>query len=180
MLKIKNIFNLIRTFFITIIITLLVLGMGALAAFLLFENIYYVGETEVPQVTDISLEAAQEKLYKANLKISISAEEFNDKLPRNYIIKQEPEAGTKVKQNREIRVILSKGAEKLILNIPDVRYKDLEEAINIIKDNGFKVGKIAYASHFSISKNKVISQSPEPGMITSNNNINLLVSSGNY
>jgi len=181
MLEIKGIFNFIFKFFGTLIVVIFAIGLGALAAFLLFENIYEVGETTVPRVVGDNLSVAQKKLYQANLKISILSEEFNETVPQNHIIKQEPTAGTKVKQHREIKVVVSKGTKSFTLYIPDIRNKDLEEAINIIKESGLTVGKIAYVSHFSIPKNRVISQTPEPGMATLNDNtINLLVSSGNY
>lgn len=177
----KSIFNFIIKFLGTVVVIILIIGLGTLTAFLLFEHIYYVGETIVPEVVGDSLSVAQQKLYKANLKISISAEEFDDQIPQNHILKQDPAAGTKLKQRREIKVVVSKGEKRVTINIPDVRNKNLEEAINIIKESGLTVGKVAYVSHFSIPKNKVISQTPEPGRaILEDNTINLLVSLGNY
>lgn len=176
-----KIFNYILKTFVIIIFIIFIVGAGILCAFLVFQNVFYVPDTVVPEVVGDELEVAQEKLYNAGLKIYISGEEFNERVPKNHIIKQDPAAGSKVKEQREINIVVSKGGKLFTVNIPDLRNKDLKEAIAIIEKNGLTLGKISYASHFSIPKGKVIAQVPEPGNVTINDKtINLLVSKGTY
>ncbi|GAI97456.1 unnamed protein product, partial [marine sediment metagenome] len=127
------------------------------------------------------LNVAQEKLYDAGLKIFVSGEEFDERISRNKIITQDPASGAKVKKNREVYVVISKGSKVIALNIPDLRNKELKEAADLIEEYGLVLDRITYTNHFSIPKNVVIAQIPEPGNINTNSkNINLLVSKGAY
>lgn len=178
---IGRIFNYIFKTFATIIFIIFIAGAGIVCAFLVFQSVFYIPDTIVPEVVGDELEVAQEKLYNAGLKIYISGEEFNERVPKNHIIKQDPSAGSKVKEQREVNVVVSKGVKLFTVKIPDLRNKDLKEAIAIIKKNGLTLGKITYVSHFSIPKDKVIAQMPEPGNVTINDKtVNLLVSKGTY
>ena len=167
--------------FITLIFLIFIVIAGGVCAFLIFQNVFYVPDTIVPSVIGDGLEVAQEKLYKAGLQIKVSGEEFNENISQNSIIKQDPIAGSKVKEHREIYVVVSKGDKFFSVNIPDLRNKELKEAITIIQEYGLTLGKITYTYHFSIPKEKVIAQKPEPGNITSKDKtVNLLVSKGSY
>jgi len=67
------------------------------------------------------------------------------------------------------------------LNIPDLRNKELKEATAIIEEFGLILGRITHTNHFSVPKDMVIAQTPEPGNVNSNSkNVNLLVSKGPY
>ncbi len=176
-----NIFYSILKPLAMVIFVALAIGVGVIGALLAFQNIFYVPDTVVPDLIGEELEAAREKLQDAGLGISVSGEEFNEKISENRIIKQKPPAGSKVKKNREIQVVISKGSKSFTVNIPDLRNKDLEEAINLLEEKGLTVGKITYVSHFSIPQDKVIAQTPEPGEATvSDKTVNLLVSKGTY
>ncbi|GAH14178.1 unnamed protein product, partial [marine sediment metagenome] len=105
-----------------------VVGAGATCAFLVFQNMFDVSDTVVPSVIGDELNVAQEKLYDAGLKIYVSGEEFDERISQNKIITQDPVGGAKVKKNRKIYVVLSKGGKVMALNIPDIRNKELKEA----------------------------------------------------
>jgi len=67
------------------------------------------------------------------------------------------------------------------LNIPDLRNKELKEATALIEEFGLILGRITYTNHFSILRDVVIAQTPEPGNVNSNSKkVNLLVSKGPY
>jgi len=178
---IARIFYFIFKPFITLIFLVFIVIAGGVCAFLVFQNAFYVPDTIVPSIIGNSLEVAQEKLYTAGLQIKVSGEEFNDKISQNSIIKQGPVAGSKVKEHREVYVVVSKGGKFSTINIPDLRNKELKEATTIIEEYGLTLGKITYTYHFTILKDKVITQVPEPGDInTQDKTVNLLVSKGSY
>jgi serine/threonine-protein kinase len=52
-------------------------------------------------------------LEKAGLKPEIEAEEFNENVPAGKVIRQNPEAGAKLKKNGTVRLVLSKGSGKV-------------------------------------------------------------------
>ena len=178
---ILSIFRFIFKSFATIIIIISVVGAGSLSAFLLFQNVFDVSDTTVPSVVGNELKAAQEKLYQAGLKIYVSGEEFNEKISQNKIIFQDPVSGAKVKKNREVKVVVSKGSKVIALNIPDLKNKELKDAAATIEEYGLILDKITYTSHFTVPKDVVISQTPDPGNVNTNNKkVNLLVSKGPY
>jgi len=78
-------------------------------------------------------------------------------------------------------VVVSKGSEVIVLNIPDLRNKELNEATALIEENGLTLGRVTYTNHFSVPKDVVITQTPEPGNVNSSSKeVNLLVSKGPY
>jgi len=178
---IGKIFRFIFKSFLTTVFIIFVVGAGALSAFLMFQNMSDVSDTVIPSVIGDELNVAQEKLYDAGLKIYVSGEEFDDRISMNKIITQDPASGVKVKKNREVYVVISKGSKVTALNIPDLRNKELKEAADLIEEFGLVLDRITYTNHFSIPKDVVIAQIPEPGNINTNSkNINLLVSKGPY
>lgn len=178
---IGKIFRFILKSFVATSFIIFVVGAGGLSAFLVFQNMFDVPDTVVPSVIGEELNVAQEKLYDAGLKIYVSSEEFDDRIFRNKIISQEPAGGAEVKKNRKIYVVVSKGSKIMVLNIPDLKNKELKEATIIIEEFGLILGRITYTNHFTVPKDVVITQTPEPGNINSNSkNVNLLVSKGPY
>jgi len=178
---IGKIFRFIFKSFLTTAFIIFTLIAGGVCAFLVFQNVFNVSDTVVPSVIGDELNVAQEKLYDAGLKIYVSGEEFNEGISQNKIIDQDPASGAKVKKNREIYVVVSKGAKVMILNIPDLRNKELKEATALIEEYDLTLGRVTYTNHFSVPKDVVIAQTPEPGNVNSNSKeVNLLVSKGPY
>lgn len=178
---IGKIFRFILKSFVATSFIIFVVGAGGLSAFLVFQNMFDVSDTVVPSVIGDELNVAQEKLYDAGLKIYVSGEEFDERISRNKIIAQDPAGGAEVKKNRKIYVVVSKGSKIMVLNIPDLKNKELKEATIIIEEFGLILGRITYTNHFTVPKDVVITQTPEPGNINSNSkNVNLLVSKGPY
>jgi len=178
---IGKILRFISKSFLTTAFIFFVVGAGALFAFLVFQNVFDVSDTIVPSVVGDELKVAQGKLYNAGLKIYISGEEFDEEISQNNIISQNPANGAKVKKNREVYVVVSKGSKAISLSIPDLKNKELEEATALIEEYGLILGRITYTNHFSVPKDLVIAQTPEPGNIKTNSKeVNLLVSKGPY
>ena len=178
---IGKIFRFIFKSFLTPVFIIFAVIAGGVCAFLVFQNVFDVSNTVVPSVIGDELNIAQEKLYDAGLKIYVSGEEFNESISQNKIIDQDPASGVKVKKNREIYVVVSKGSEVIALNIPDLRNKELREATTLIEESGLILGRITYTNHFTVPKDVVIAQTPEPGNVNSSSKeVNLLVSKGPY
>jgi len=178
---IGKIFRFIFKSFLTTTFIIFVVIAGATCAFLVFQNMFDVSDTIVPSVIGDEINVAQEKLYDAGLKIYVSGEEFNERVSRNKIIAQDPASGAKVKKNREIYVVVSKGSKVIALTIPDLKNKEIKEATALIEEYDLILGRITYTNHFSVPKDMVIAQTPEPGNVKINSKeVNLLVSKGTY
>jgi len=172
--------SIFKTSLITAFIIFAVIA-GVVCAFLVFQNVFDVSDAVVPSVIGDELNIAQEKLYNAGLKIYVSSEEFNERISPNKIINQDPASGAKVKMNREVYVVVSKRGKVMTLDIPDLRNKELDEATALIEESGLILGRITYTYHFTVPKDIVIAQTPEPGNVNlGSKEVNLLVSKGPY
>jgi serine/threonine-protein kinase len=114
------------------LLVLLLLGF-AFGAFLAFGKFWSLNEVTVPNVVGKPLNAAREMLTSQNLRVSVS-EAYNDKVPAGNVISQQPEAGSVVKEQRMITIIVSKGGE--ITTVPDLRGLSRRDAELQIKNSG--------------------------------------------
>lgn len=131
----------------------------------------------VPDVTNLSLEEAEEQLLLAELKSGSIFEAQSATVPSGKVISQTPEAGTKKLSGTEVDLLLSLGPQ--LETVPDVTGKLLEEAQKTLEHAGFTVGDINYAYSSSVAKDIVISQEPEGGSDSlPASPVNLLVSLG--
>lgn len=96
---------------------------------------------------------AEKALEKAGFKVTIDST-FNDKIAKGLVISQDPRDGTKFKGDT-ISLSVSKGPD--LVKVPDVVDKKKNDAIQILKDAGFKVQAFPGGNY------PVKSQSPGPG-----------------
>ena len=76
----------------------------------------------------------------------------------------------------KIDVIVSQGRVSDKHSVPDVALRTLVEAEKILKDSGFKVGKINYQINIDLLPNTVIDQLPRAGeQLTLGESIDLTV-----
>ena len=126
-------------------------------------------EVSLPNVVGLSKEEAQKNIEDAKLNFEIEKEEYNKDVPEGYVISQKvdgdlgdftttPSADKKVKEGSKIKVIVSKGQEKV--TVPKVVGMEKEEAIKALEDIKLKVEVIEEASK-KVQKGYVISQETE-------------------
>lgn len=70
---------------------------------------------EVPKFVGMTLEEAQQLAEENSLKITVKEYEYNEDVDENEIISQSPEKGADVKKNSEIKVVVSRGGEYVVL-----------------------------------------------------------------
>jgi serine/threonine-protein kinase len=131
----------------------------------------------VPSVTGMQLESGKETFYKAGLLTEIRNREYDDKIQEGSIISQFPEAGSKVKKNRRIAIVVSKGKEIGI--IPDVRNLTERQARIELKKKGFTIGKIKKVYDEEKPLDVIINAFPECGTkISRAMDVDLILSKG--
>src|SRR5262245_16136124 len=97
------------------------LGSFALLAFVtgffVFNNlvmprlIHGVGQVTVPDLTNLTVEQAEQVLRPLGLQISRAGERFDPSAPRGFVLSQEPGAGTGVRGKKRISVVVGLGEE---------------------------------------------------------------------
>jgi beta-lactam-binding protein with PASTA domain/predicted Ser/Thr protein kinase len=86
-----------------------------------------------------------------------SARRASDTVPAGAVIGTRPPAGTKVRAQQQVTIIVSSGPP--ILTVPDVTNDNRDDAVGKLQNMGFKVDITEQFSD-SVGQNKIISQDP--------------------
>lgn len=97
-------------------------------------------ETYVPDVLELDYDLATNKLKDYSLSIEVEAEEYNDKVPLNAIISQNPLPDTLVDKYSKVYVVVSKGSDKEDLS--DYLYQDIDTVTNELRKKKHSVTRI--------------------------------------
>ena len=106
-------------------------------------------EIEVPDLSKMKLEIAEEKLNELDLEVFLlDTVEFNADFPPFTILEQDPKAGSLVKDGRKVYVKLNAG-EFTDITIPEFKDKTFRQISATIKSLTLKEGKITYKPHIA-------------------------------
>lgn len=102
-----------------ILVPLLVIGgfIGAGYALLSSDGSSAANKVKVPEVTNLTKEAAEKAIKAADLQVAYGEPEFNNDVPKNSVVSTDPPAGEEVEPKSTVTVVLSKGKETV--TIPD-------------------------------------------------------------
>jgi eukaryotic-like serine/threonine-protein kinase len=131
----------------------------------------------VPELVGKEVVQVLETLSALSLNTKVSGSEYSSLIPRNHVIYQDPEPGTIIKKNRDVRIVFSKGTMHVFA--PVLVRQPLPEGEQLLSENGLKPGVLSYVYHSEIPKNTIISQYPEQGSdLERGQPVDLLVSLG--
>lgn len=138
-------------------ITVIGLGVATFFSLKVFEK-YYFNETyyKVPDLKSLNLEEAEELLTSNDLNIRNMGDQFSE-LPVGEIFMQEPEAGSIVKKNRNIKVWVSKG--EALVEVPQLVGMNFLDAKAIAEQKGLVVDRVA-STKAVMAYNEVIATDP--------------------
>ncbi|MCM8710574.1 Stk1 family PASTA domain-containing Ser/Thr kinase [Clostridium sp. SYSU_GA19001] len=133
-------------------------------------------EIVIPSIVGLNEKEAEKLIKDSGLEFIVGSREKSDK-PEGVVLSSFPEEGTKVKTGSVVKVYISAGA--LAVKVPNVVNLDYKVASEIIKNNGFQVGKVDYEFNNTIPADSVIRQSPEGDKdAEKNSKIDLVLSKG--
>ena len=164
----------------------LMLGL-ALSAFatgvLVFNNlvmprlIHGIGQVEVPDVRNLTLDQAELALRSAGLNLSRDGERFDPAVPRGFILSQDPGPGTPVRGRRRVSVVVSLGEE--FSSVPELSGESQRSAEQLIRGAGLRLGAIARAPSDDVGEGLVVGSDPGPESVQpQGSSVSLLISTG--
>lgn len=104
-------------------------------------------EITVPDLSKLSVEAAEDKLSALDLEyVLLDTTEYNDKFPKFSVIKQDPLPGVNVKSGRKIYIKINSDSFRA-LTLPDFIQKTLRQVEPTILALGLQVGEKTYKPH---------------------------------
>ncbi len=141
--------------------------------------IFATSRVEIPELVGEKFDYAANLLAERHLRIKPIDWQLDLKIPKDHVIAQDPDPGTKTLKNQTVLVIVSKGIETTA--VPDLVGKPWREARNILRQHSFRIGNIAYARSEEVPVDAVIAQTPRPYLeVDTGERIDLLVSRGPY
>jgi len=168
----------IKSFFIAILIFIGLFIVGLVGVNVVMSIL--VGsksEVRVPNVVGMGIDSARKKCSESNLYIQIVEEVVDDKIPARQIISQDPIADKKMKINKTINVVVSKGAEQI--RVPYLDNITESEAKVRLQNVGLVLGSVSYNYSDSVEKDRIISSDPKADTyVQKNRRINVTVSLG--
>lgn len=134
----------------------------------------------VPQVEKMFFENAKAALALSDLELEKKSESFSEDVPQNYIISQEPKAGTQIAKGSMVEAIVSKGKEiSPIVAVPNLIGLNISDATKIINEASLKISDTLNEPSDFFEPGIVTFQDPPPGKeIKINEAVKLKISSG--
>ncbi|MCX7913376.1 MAG: PASTA domain-containing protein [Thermodesulfovibrionales bacterium] len=164
--------------FLKIMLYFIILSsIAIISAHYTFTLLSYGRTIIMPDLRGMDLNGAQRLLDSYKLLVRIDGEEYDHIVSQGLILKQDIPPGSKIKEGREVGIILSKGPR--IKNVPNLLGKSLEEGEALLKERGLKLNKIIFVHSETVEKNVIIAQRPEP-VESGGNQFNIIVSLGDY
>jgi len=136
-------------------------------------------EVKVPDVVGKSEEEAKEILNKKKLGYKPVAREESKKYDEGIVCEQKQKAGSKVKKNTTIQVVVSTGLVGEELLVPNIVGWSEEDAQKTLNDSGFENVSSEYEYDSEVPEGNVISMTPQAGSkATKDTDIKMIVSKG--
>ncbi|TRM12352.1 Stk1 family PASTA domain-containing Ser/Thr kinase [Lentibacillus cibarius] len=165
-----------KTWFISLGILFILLA-GSIAAFFVLPGLFGPKDVVVPNVRDLSYEDAITDLREVNLKTD-REQIYSEEVDEGFVIRTDPAAGNKVKEEDTITLIVSKGEEEVTFN--DYTGKDYNQTKRLLEGQGYKVNA-EEANSKDVAEGKIISHiypSPEKEVVPSETEVTFEVSIG--
>jgi eukaryotic-like serine/threonine-protein kinase len=158
-----------------VLITLLVLGLLALGAFLVANLLAGSPDVEVPDVVGLSEDRATQELEDAGLEVR-SRNRSNAKVDEGDVFRQNPEAGATAEEGDRVTIFVSSGPGEV--TVPNLLTLTEDQAESALEEVGLELGRVRSQSSDS-EEGTVIQQNPGSGeLLNEGEAVNVVLSTG--
>jgi beta-lactam-binding protein with PASTA domain len=134
-------------------------------------------EVEVPPLSGKTSDQAKEILARKGLLLKVASSRFSSEVPEGEIVAQIPPAGTRIKANRTVRVLVSLGERRFA--VPNLIGTSLRAAQLTLAQRKLALGKTIYTHTPDGDSSTVVYQSPLPGTQEDTDpSVNIVISLG--
>jgi serine/threonine-protein kinase len=139
--------------------------------------VHSVGQVRVPDLSNLTLDQAEQLLKPLGLQLSRAGERFDPAVPRGFVLSQDPEVGTEVRGRKRISVVMSLGEE--FSSVPELFGESPRAARLLIERAGLRVGGITRAPSDEVGQGLIVSSDPGPETVLMRDTpVHLLLSTG--
>lgn len=114
----------------------------------------------VPDLKGRSISAALDQLATLNLGLRKTGTEFDASVPIASVVRQDPPAGTVVREGKIVKVIVSQGGETVLT--PSILGLPLRNAEMLLRQQQLSLGELTEAYSLKHEKGIVLGQEPKP------------------
>jgi serine/threonine-protein kinase len=130
---------------------------------------------DVPAVAGTGLDAATDALEGSHLAVGDVTRVYHDEVAEGLVVSSDPAAGTSVKRDAVVDLVVSKGREPV--EVADVTGEPLAQARRTLRELGLRV-EVERQYDDDVPSGVVISQSPDEGTLFRKDPVALVVSRG--
>jgi beta-lactam-binding protein with PASTA domain len=117
-------------------------------------------ELTTPTLVGQTLTDAMASADRAKLHAVVVERQASDQYPKDLVIRQDPAAGSQVREGRQISLVVSTGVQ--IFSMPDLRYETMREVGLDLSHYKLQLGKSRQVESFEVPANRVVTQDPPP------------------
>ncbi len=135
------------------------------------------GTVTVPSFVGQTASDANAEVARLHLVSSVISHATSDKYPKDVVVNQQPDAGTAVREGRQVSFVVSSGM--IARMMPDLRYQSLREVSVDLARAHLQLGKTAYVKSDVVPEGHVVDQDPAPLVnVGEGDSVDLTVSKG--
>jgi serine/threonine-protein kinase len=157
--------------------------LAFLTGLILFNNlvmprlIHGIGQVTVPDLTNLTVEQAEQALRPLGLRVTRSGERFDAFVPRGFVLAQDPAAGMSVRGRKHVAIVVSLGEE--FSSVPELSGESVRTARMLIDRAGLRAGAIVQAPSEDAGAGLVAGSDPAAEAVLQRSSpVHLLVSTG--
>ena len=119
--------------------TLLCIVVGSVSGLVLLNLTLSGGDVVVPDLESKDILVALTVLNQRELNLRIVRREYSATVAKNVIISQRPGAGTRIKRDADVSVVISRGPKEVV--VPTLTSETVRRATIVLRRNGLLVGR---------------------------------------
>ena len=128
----------------------------------------------VPAVKGMSLSQALQVAQNFNLTVRVAGTENDNKVPKDKILHQIPDAGNVLKAGAAVMVTLSSGPAQI--TVPMLKNQRVDQAQKRLREMGLEFGRSVYKADDSVAEGWVLGSDPAAGTeVTAGTTVNLVL-----
>ena len=158
---------------------LLLCSVTVVSAIVVMKIVMYTGgeSVAVPDLRDRTIINTLEALDERGLYLKVTRMDFSTTTPKNKVISQDPKPGSVLKKGREVKVIVSRGSQDVL--VPDLVGSSIHRADIILGKSDLRIRGKIFVTTSNHPRNAILAQKPpKNAKVRRGDSVNLLVSSG--
>lgn len=140
--------------------------------------VHHRKEVIVPEIKGKSVMTALQLLSENNLSAKIEGFEFDDSVPISTVLRQNPSAGTTVREGKIVKIVFSQGGESVFT--PNLIGLPLRNAELLLRQRQLLLGEVSESYSLRAPKGVLLFQDPKSETsVPKNTMVQIVVSAGN-